>query len=149
MNVLAPVSSIMTTDLITVSGQDKLAVVKKIFDENKIHHVPVVRYKKILGLISNIDLLYFLKGLSKNSYENILNDIRLKNYMAEEIMTTGLATLKPTDRINVALRIFKENRFHAIPIVDEEELVGILTTYDIIKALSNDKATLEDYKEVK
>ncbi|HQU60501.1 MAG TPA: CBS domain-containing protein, partial [Saprospiraceae bacterium] len=48
-----------------------------------------------------------------------------------------LAKLNPNARINVALEIFMENRFHAVPVVEENgELVGIVTTFDIIKALA-------------
>ena len=50
-------------------------------------------------------------------------------------MTTGIATLESNERINVALQLFAENLFHAIPIVDQGELVGMLTTYDIIRVL--------------
>ena len=62
----------------------------------------------------------------------------MKNHQVESIMTTGLAKLAPTDKILVALKVFKENLFHAIPIVDQDELVGIVTTYDIIKALGRE-----------
>jgi acetoin utilization protein AcuB len=47
-------------------------------------------------------------------------------------MTKGLAVLESNDRIGVAIEIFKENLFHAIPIVDDEELKGIVTTFDLI-----------------
>ena len=137
MNVMAPVSSIMTTKLFTVTPKDKLSDVKAIFDKNRIHHLPVVRYKTIVGIISKTDLLYFLKGAShQDGYENMLNEARLHNYTADEIMTTGMAKLASKDRIAVAIEVFKENLFHAIPVVDNDELVGIITTYDIIKALS-------------
>jgi acetoin utilization protein AcuB len=112
-------------------------VVKGIFDKNKIHHLPVVRYKTIVGIISKTDLLYFLKGVTHESgYEDMLNEARLNNYTAEEIMTTGLAKVSSNERIGVAVEVFKENLFHAIPVVDDGDLVGILTTYDIIRSLS-------------
>ena len=138
MNVLAPVSTLMTTKLVTVNPKDTLEAVDKIFKKHKIHHLPVVRYKKMVGLISKSDLLYFIKGQSYNPFDEVINQARLENCLAEEIMITGVAKLEPTDRLNVALKIFNENLFHAIPIVQEEELVGILTTYDIIKALSEE-----------
>ena len=143
MDLLAPVSTIMTKKLLTVNPKDKLSVVKEIFDNNKIHHLPVVRFKTIVGMVSKTDLLFFLKGASyDNGYEDMLNEARLNNYTAEEIMTEGLAKVSSTDRIGVAIEVFKENLFHAIPIVDDDELVGILTTYDIIRSLSlkNQKA---------
>ena len=137
MNILAPVSTIMTEKLITVNPKDKLSVVKEIFDAHKIHHLPVVRYKTIVGILSKSDLLYFLKGATyDNGYEDMLNEARLNNYTADEIMTTGMAKVSSKDRIGVAVEVFKENLFHAIPVVDNDELVGILTTYDIIRSLS-------------
>lgn len=136
MNTLNPVKTIMTTNLVTVNPKDSLWEVKKIFDNHRIHHLPVVRYKGIVGLISKTDLLHFLKGACNDNFEEMLNEARLQNYTAEDIMTTGLAKIGPDDHISVAIEIFKENLFHAIPVVEKEELVGIITTYDIIKNLS-------------
>ena len=138
MNVLAPVSTIMSTELLTVNPKDSLSVAQEIFKHNKIHHLPVVRYKKLVGLISKSDSLYFLKGYSESSYDEVINKTRLNNYTVSDIMVTGIAKLSSSDRISVALKIFNENLFHAIPIVDEEDLVGIVTTYDVIKSLSEE-----------
>ncbi len=137
MNILAPLSTIMTSELITVVSSDKLEKVKVIFDTNKIHHLPVVSGKEIVGIISKLDMLYFLKGMANKEEEDLLNEARLQHYKAEDIMTTGIAKLESTDRIAVALEVFKENLFHAIPIVDNNELQGIVTTYDIIKAVAD------------
>jgi acetoin utilization protein AcuB len=143
MNILAPVKSIMTTNLITVSPKDKLTIVKEIFETHKIHHIPVVRFKEIVGLLSKTDFLYFMRGFNRNDEDRFVNEARLRAYNAEDLMTKGLAKLSPDDRINVALEIFLENRFHAIPVVENNELVGILTTFDIIKALASEKVTPE------
>ena len=51
-------------------------------------------------------------------------------------MTKGLATLSPDALLSEALELFKENIFHAIPILDDGDLVGIITPHDIICALS-------------
>jgi acetoin utilization protein AcuB len=141
MNVLAPVKTIMSTELITVSPTDKLTLVKEIFDENNIHHVPVVRFKELVGIISKSDFLYFLRGFSPSDEDRFVNYARLRAYNAEDIMTKGIAKLDPDDRINVALEIFMVNRFHAIPVVKEDELVGIVTTYDIIRTLAGENVT--------
>ena len=150
MNVLAPVKSIMTTDLITVNPEDKLTTIKEIFETNNIHHIPVVRFKKLVGLVSKTDFVFFMRGFNRNEEDRFVNEARLRAYKAEDIMTTGLAKLNPGDRINVALEIFLVNRFHAIPVVVEDnDLVGIITTFDIIKALANEKVTAEQILENK
>jgi len=143
MNVLAPVKSIMTSKLVTVNPADKLTVVKEIFDEHPIHHIPVVRFKEIVGIISKTDFMHFLRGFSRNEEDRFVNYARLRAYTAEDIMTKGLAKLGPNERINVALDVFMTNRFHAIPVVEEGDLVGIVTTFDVIKALAEEDISSE------
>lgn len=136
MNLQAPVSSIMSTDLMVVANDDKVLVVKNIMEDHNLHHVPVVNFNKLVGLISKSDLLYFLKGMSPGSYEGIMNEVRVKNYIAEEIMTENLECLSPSDNIQKALELFQKNKFHAIPVVDEEDsILGILTSFDIVNVL--------------
>ena len=147
MNVLAPIKSIMTTKLITVNPKDKLTIVKEIFDTKKIHHIPVVRYKELIGIISKSDFLHFLRGFNRNEEDRFVNEARLRVYNAKDIMTTGLAKLTPDDRINVALEIFLENRFHAIPVIENGDLAGIVTTFDVIKALAGEEITAKQILE--
>ncbi|MCB0558294.1 MAG: CBS domain-containing protein [Lewinellaceae bacterium] len=151
MNVLAPVKTLMTTNLITVNPGDKLIDVKAIFEKNKIHHIPVVSYKKIVGIVSKTDFIYFMRGFSRNEEDQFVNEARLRAYKAEDIMTKGLAKLTPDQRINVALEIFLENRFHAIPVVEEQsgELIGIITTFDVIKALASEEVTAKQILDSK
>lgn len=153
MNVLAPIKTIMSTELITVNPKDKLTEVKKIFENHRIHHIPVVRYKEIVGLISKTDFLQFLRGFNQNEEDRFVNEARMRAYNAEDLMTKGLAKLGPEERIGVALEVFLENRFHAIPIVEDKngkkELIGILTTFDIIDALANEKVSAQQIIESK
>lgn len=138
MNFTAPVSTLMTSKLVTVAPGDPIAMVKNIFDQQRIHHILVVRHKTLLGIISKSDYLQFVRNAQMTHTEVASasgDQPAYLNYPVEELMTTGIATLESTDRINVALQVFAENRFHAIPIVDEGEVVGILTTYDIIRKL--------------
>jgi len=138
MNILAPVSSIMTTNLITLNPRDKLTKVKEIFDSNRIHHIPIVQYKTLVGIVSKTDLIAFLKGVTKFTKNSPnIDGMRLENCLVEDIMTEGVAKVEPETRIDVVLEVFKENLFHAVPIVNEKnELKGIVTTFDIVKTLS-------------
>jgi acetoin utilization protein AcuB len=149
MNILAPISSIMTTKLIAVNPDDTLAEVKRVFDNNKIHHLPVVRYKSIVGIISKTDFLHFLHGFKGNDMDKFIDETRLRSWKAEEIMTRGLAKIDSKEPIRTVLDVFLVNRFHAIPIVDNDELVGIVTTFDVIKALANEPMKLSDYQNPK
>lgn len=147
MNVLAPISTLMSKNLVTVNPEDKLTTVKEIFEKHNIHHIPVVRFKQIVGMVSKTDFMYFMRGFTRNEDDKFVNEARLRAYRVEDIMTKGLAKVDPHDRINVALEVFKVNRFHAIPVVENEELVGIVTTFDIIRALADEKVTSEQILE--
>lgn len=130
-----PVSSIMTQKLETVNQKDSLQVVKDIFNLKRIHHIPVVRYRTLVGMISHSDFLHFTHGIHRSKYDEQLEENRLSNYSAEDIMVTDLCTLEPGDSLEVAIEIFRENFFHAIPIVDDDELTGILSPIDILNLL--------------
>lgn len=138
MDTNQPVSTLMRTQPITLSVDDPLTKVQSIFKENSFHHIPVLDAGNLAGIISKSDFLFFQKGFSKTKREEELENFRLKTHKAKEIMTKGLAKLEPSDKISVALEVFKVNMFHAVPVVEENRLVGIITTFDIIKALAED-----------
>ncbi len=146
MNLLDPVSSIMTRTLITIGPKDRLIEAKKKFEESNIHHLPVVRYTTLVGMLSKTDLLHFMRGYAQSEGDRFIEDARLNAFRVEEIMTTKLAKIESREPIRTALELFKINRFHALPIVDNDELTGILTTHDIITALADDPISLDDYK---
>lgn len=145
MNILDPVSVIMTPDPITVDATDSLAVVSKIFSTHKIHHIPVTENGELVGIISKSDFLFFKRGFSDSEADKAMEEVRMNNYSAKEIMTKKLAKLEPEDKINVAIEVFKENLFHGIPVVEGKKIVGIVTTYDIIKRLAVDNEAYADY----
>ena len=136
MNLLAPVSDIMIKDVITVKPDNSLDSVREIFEKHNIHHIPVVDGETLVGMISKSDYLFFSKDFGSNFYDKYIEEIRRKNYDVKEVMTTKLARLESDDRINVALEVFRVNRFHALPVVENDKLVGIVTTFDIIDYLA-------------
>ncbi len=142
MNLLAPISSIMTTDLMTVSPEDTLQTIQEIFDTTQINHLPVVSKRKLVGLISSKD---FQRQLGKR------NDSRQWHYekdhiRAKDFMTSKLAKLNEYDRLDLAIDLFKRNRFHSLPVVDSQDnLVGIVTTHDVIVLLSEATTLTREY----
>jgi CBS domain-containing protein len=134
MNLLDKVSTLMSTDLITVSVDTPLGEAGKLFGEHGIHHLPVVGAGgQLEGIVSKSD---FLK----------LFELRVVNPTVGSIMTSGMAKLEPTDSLRTAVNLFALNRFHALPVVEGERLVGILTTLDIIRLMDRQETRLEDYR---
>ena len=116
------VQSIMTTDLITVSPQTSLSRVRQIFMSHKIHHLPVVVNSKLIGIITTYDM--WKNELAPDAYATTL---------VSEVMATKIAKINPTDKIGTAAELFLENRFHALPVVDDQNhLRGIVTSFDVL-----------------
>ncbi len=148
MNILHPVSSIMTPNPICIGANETLTVADKLFREHRIHHLPVLAGGKLVGMVSKSDFLFFRRGFVSNDTEKFEENVRLNNYTAQHIMTSKLAKLSPEDKINVALEVFRENLFHAIPVVENDQIVGILTTFDIINRLAVDAEAIAEYEKV-
>lgn len=137
MNLFSPVSEIMSTRVLTVSPEDNLLGVKEIFDAHRFHHIPVVQAGHVVGMISRTDFAHFAGGLAHASDDS--KQHKLERAHVRQIMTKSVAKLEPSDRINVAIEIFNQNFFHALPVVENGELMGIVTTFDIIRSLADDR----------
>ncbi len=146
-----PVSEIMTKKLITVLPTAPLQLVSDIFQNYNIHHIPVVRHLDLVGIISKTDFLKAIHGAKLESEESAVeyNQQIFSKFKAEDIMTRNVVIINPDDKIGVAAEIFLENYFHAIPIVnDERELVGIVSSYDIVKLFFHEAYPSQELKKI-
>lgn len=129
MNPNLSIEKLMTTTLVTVKQGEPLAVIRAIFEKNEFHHLPVIdELNAPLGIISRGDfykVLYVLSGSQDNGK-------RIGLVTAADIMTKYPLCLSPDDSIGLAADIFLANKFHALPIVDEGRLVGLLTSHDLM-----------------
>jgi len=139
MNLRIAVSSIMTEDLITISPNDTMKKVEDIFNREHIHHLPVIDEGKLVGIVSKTDYYHFKRGYNHAEVREEVEEKRLISSKVQHVMTTGLAKLEPEDPLDVALEVFKENLFHALPIVRNDHLRGIVTTLDVIKYFADTK----------
>lgn len=118
-----PLHTIMSAQVVTLSPGSTLGEAREIFMTKRIHHIPIVDGKKLVGLITSWDI--FKLGLSAVAYQ----DMRVS-----EVMTTHLAALEPDQHIGAAAEVLMEHLFHAVPIVNDKwELLGIVTTYDVLR----------------
>lgn len=129
MNPNRPISEIMTVRVVTVGAATSIHQVKAIFEQNEFHHLPVVEGSdKLLGIISKQDFYKVASILSLES--DILPEYQ--NLCAQDLMTQHPLTLEPEDTIGLAADIFLANQFHAIPVVEDERLIGLVTTHDLL-----------------
>ena len=146
INNVVTVRQIMTTEVVTVSPNETMEVVHRIFNTSEIHHLPVVGPDgEVVGIISKSDYYSISNAfpLFRPDLREAANERLFKSLLVEDVMTRQVATLSPDDSLTVAAGYFKENIFHAIPIVDRGgKLVGILTTFDLLNYFFNQPAFL-------
>jgi acetoin utilization protein AcuB len=130
------VGDIMTARLVTVEMDDRLDVVKQIFDSLKFHHLLVIdEHKKLIGVVSDRDLLKALSPQLGSAAETT-RDAATLNKRVHQIMSRKLLTLHPRAAVVDAVQMFLEHRISCIPIVNEEfKPVGILSWRDVMKLM--------------
>lgn len=133
MKKRTPVSKIMTTDIITVNTTQTLSEVDTILTENNIRHIPVVSGKTVIGMLSKIDLqkVSFVNTVDGDELTTVIYD----ELSIEQVMTKNLTVIQKDDTIYDVADVLATSEFHSLPVLDGEELVGIVTTTDLIKYL--------------
>ena len=115
------VSDWMSSKVITIDVNDRISKVEQLFDAHNIHHLLVVEGGKLVGIISTDDLLKAYRSDGE------------KLTKVSEIMTPNPMTIEQDDNLGLAADIILANRFHALPVMDGLELVGIITGHDLIR----------------
>ena len=134
MKKRTPVSTIMTANVITLNHTDNLDTAERLFKANNIRHIPVVSGEEIIGMLSYTDLL-------KISFADATDDdldietVVYNMYSIEQVMAKDLVSVTSKTTIREVAEILAEKEFHALPVVDDSILVGIVTTTDLIKYL--------------
>lgn len=129
-----PVSNIMTKEVISVSENDKLEEVVKIFRKKNIRHLPVRNGKKITGMISRNDINRLTFGALFDNQEGA-DDAIIQMLTIPQVMKADLHMVSSDTPIREVAEIFSSAEYHSLPVVDDNELKGIVTTTDIIKYL--------------
>ncbi|WP_405304118.1 CBS domain-containing protein [Methanobrevibacter sp.] len=116
------ISSVMVKDVITVPQTMQLGEVAKIMLEKGIGSVPVMNEDKMVGIVSKADFVTLAVGIA-------FDKITVK-----EIMSKELISISPTERIIHARRKMLESHVGRLPVVDDGELVGMITSKDLMRA---------------
>lgn len=130
-----PVSAIMTKELITINHTDDLTTAESLFKDQHIRHIPVVNGKEIIGMLSYTDLLRISYADAVYEDEKEVDTMVYNMFTIEQVMAKNLVKVSPQTTIKEVAEILSEKEFHALPVVDENELVGIVTTTDLINYL--------------
>lgn len=126
-----PVSKIMTPSPLSVNLSNDLEDVITIFKERTLHHVPVVSGDKLIGMISKTDIDRISFTTDYNNAETAVYSL----LSVEQVMTKQVESVQKDDLIKEVAELFAKSKYHALPVLDGESLVGIVTTTDVINYL--------------
>ncbi|SNR25736.1 CBS domain-containing protein [Flavobacterium sp. ov086] len=127
-----PISHIMTKTVITVNENDNLRKVVETLKQNSIRHIPIIKGKEVVGIISRTDINRLTFGALFEGQEGA-DEAILDMLTISQVMTSRPKTVSSDTIIRDLAEIFVKEEFHALPVVDNGELKGIVTTTDVVK----------------
>ena len=131
-----PVSTIMSTQLVILNTTDSLEKAEHLFKKHKIRHIPVIEgQKKIVGLLSLTDLLRISFADGAYEDEDDIESVVYEMFTLSQVMAKKIKSVSPQTSIKEVAELLAAREFHAVPVVDQGDLVGIVTTTDLIKYL--------------
>jgi acetoin utilization protein AcuB len=124
----------MNTNLITITKNERMTAAKKILQEKGIRHIPVVDGKKLIGLVTNMDIRK-AEASPATSLE-----IRELHYLLDkitvgEIMTRNVISISPDISVEEAATLLHDNKIGCLPVVEDGALVGMLSENDVMEIL--------------
>ena len=116
----------MATDLFTVHADDIIELVADVMNWRHISYIPVEDHKgRLIGLITSRQLLRYYAQRAK------FNDAT--QLTVKDVMVKDPFTISPEATIVEAMRVMREKKVGCLPVVQEGELVGLITEMDYVR----------------
>ncbi len=122
----------MKRDLVTITKDERMTIAKKILQEKNIRHLPVVDGKKLIGLVTNLDIRK-AEASPATSLEIRELHYLLDKIKVSEIMTRNVITIHPDTSVEEAATLLHDNKIGCLPVVEDGNLVGIITENDVME----------------
>lgn len=132
-----PITKVMTTDVVTVQEGELVSKVRQLFEETGVHHLPVLSGRRLVGIMSWNDFLKATIGDLEGQDPETLDEKLDESYTLDELMVRHPVTVDYSGTVQDAAVTLGDRDFHSLPVVDDGELVGIVTSSDLIRFLAD------------
>ncbi len=129
------VHDIMTAHVITVESHTSLPEIRSILTENAFRHVLVKEHNRVIGIITDRDIRRALPS-DATSLAKWEIPLLLENTKAKELMHSPVITILEDAPIQYAARVMLEENISCLPVLYGDELKGIVTSSDILRAVA-------------
>tara|TARA_Y100001933_G_scaffold123709_5_gene123548 strand:- start:14900 stop:15289 length:390 start_codon:yes stop_codon:yes gene_type:complete len=125
----------MTKNVITLSVKDNLVTAEELFKKHRIRHIPVVSGDEVIGILSYTDLMRISFADAIDEHEQEVDTMVYNMFTIEQVMAKNVISVTSGTTIQDTAKFLAERDFHALPVIDDGKLVGIVTTTDLIHYL--------------
>jgi acetoin utilization protein AcuB len=123
------VKDIMTKQVVAIGPEMPIGDVHALMEQRNIRHFPIVEGDKLVGIVSDRDI-----RTVGSEHPKAKPGVSLKDAVAT-IMASPVITAHPLDPIEESAKILRERKIGAMPVIDDDKLVGIVTAIDFLEAL--------------
>ena len=120
----------MTRNVVCVNEDDSLESARDIMKEWEIRHLPVMRDKKLVGILSDRDVLLYTLAEGAGSHQ-------VSERTVEDVMTKNPITCSPSDSVSHIAGLMIDNKIDCVPITDVNVsgILGLVTSTDLLDLL--------------
>lgn len=154
MIIMKKVKDFMNKKVIYVKPEDSVFKVAKLFSKKKISGAPVVKRNKVVGVVSESDIVKFMSsklekkvGMASPSmsvllfsflehYSKLKNELqRISKIKVKDIMSKKIVYISPDAGLFEAASMMEKKDVNRLPVIDNGKLVGIIARADLIRFL--------------
>jgi len=137
------VKDIMQRDVVTVNPDTRLSQILRLLQPRGFRHVPVIEKEALVGIISDRDVKQCLASLAGAGTMGTELERTRERLAASEIMGRTVTTIAPMDTVEEAARLMATQKISALPVTENDRLVGIVTETDVLELFVRAMGVLE------
>jgi len=131
------IQDIMTPVPLTLHPDDNITMAIERMKDNHIHHLPIIDHdNNVVGIVSQSDLYRKALSLTKETSGVSFTSKVLFNTPVSEIMTASPTTISSEAQVAKVAEILVASDFHAVPVIFQDRVVGIVTAKDVLESRS-------------
>jgi acetoin utilization protein AcuB len=124
----------MTKSLVTIKPKDTLRHARERLAKYRINQLPVVVGDKLVGIVTDRDVRDAYPSSLRLFYGKDIDEFG-DSHTVEEVMTYNVMTVTPQTSVRDAAQRLRQQRFGALPVVEDGKLVGVITRSDLLDAM--------------